>query len=355
MGRKFFFLIMLLCFSMNSWATSSESRDDASKLTLYLYSAPWPLEWDTPGELVRSTLRNSLFGSLDAKNSMGFVPSSSQFSEDELLSILDILEWEENRDNDHKLAFTNGASHPHTIGHINIGVSCASGESFYGGTTSLKSNGDYLREILFQGAALETLVLDVDGRFYTKQEIFEMLPRMRDAGHVHELSFLISEHNCHRLLEYVSLFRARGLNHIYGGLDSDPLAGEGAGCAAFGTSFLEVIGLYDDQFDQVWKRTLRIPKKYMNTSSSSAKRGFWSFVLWGYDGAWSKEGANQAYQKIEFWDPELIFEWIEEIHRGQREYTLPYPYHLKVNSKSLILEIDARDAEDRVGPIFLRE
>ena len=111
-------LILLLgaLFSSLTYGKTWQSQDE---LTILAYSAPSPLNWSTPGELVRTTANNVLLGKIKV--------------------------WEETRQKDR---FGNPStserilkikSHPHPISHINVRLACRGTAPIYVGMTSAEN------------------------------------------------------------------------------------------------------------------------------------------------------------------------------------------------------------------------
>lgn len=331
-----------LLFASVSGEDKVFDQEHIPHLSLYIYSAPRPLEWSRPGRLVRSAVNNILNGKVSDKSLQEGPIDINQLESFEIYEqITDFIR--EDRDNDDKLALVT-KTHPHAISHINVKVSCPGRSQIFIGTTSSKSDGSYLNDLLFRGGSLETIVKNVDGRFYTKEEIEDWLPILSEKGHVHKLTYLLNEHNCERLIEFTRQYQAFGFDRIYGGLASHPLRGEGAGCSAFGMAYLKVLNLYQEEFDQLWKRTKRIPLKYMTINGKRAKRTFWSFAIWRYNGRWATE--KEEHFKIDFWDPELMHEWMVRLSLGSHELPFSYPSHLTLptspSSRLIELTVDAR-------------
>ncbi|MGZ3818625.1 MAG: hypothetical protein ACXVCR_18260, partial [Bdellovibrio sp.] len=158
----------------------------AHELELIFYRTPSPLNWASPGKLIRSMM----------------------FNEEQKI---------------------DGEKYPHPISHVNIRLQCDSEPPIFQGMTSVKSSGSYLRDLIFKGSSLDIMLINQKGRSYTKREILYWLPRLQKLGYSRSLRIHLNEGQCHRAKRYLELYKQSGLVHIYGGLRSDPLRGEGAG------------------------------------------------------------------------------------------------------------------------------
>lgn len=253
MRGLFFFTLLLFAIS-----------SPAHQLELLVYRAPQPIDWSSPGNLVRSMMRNQTFK-------------------------------------------VDGKPYPHTISHVNLRLQCGSEPPLYRGMTSIKSNASYLWDFIIQGSSLDTLLINQKGRSYTQEEILKWLPRLKELGYVRTFKILLNPEQCHRAQKYLHLYQETGLGNIYGGLRSDPLKGQGAGCSAFVVSLLQVLNLAPDKMLRHWRRELAIPLELLSSQEKRARISFLGYLR-GRDRGW----ATSREEKIQllFWDPELMFKWI---------------------------------------------
>ncbi|MGZ3774828.1 MAG: hypothetical protein ACXVCY_12150 [Pseudobdellovibrionaceae bacterium] len=238
-------------------------RAFGNELELFFYRAPAPINWDSPGKLVRSMMRNQRME-------------------------------------------IDGEKYPHPISHVNIRLQCDSTPSAFFGMTSTKSDRSYLWDLLVKGSSLDIMLINQKGRTYTKNEIVRWLPRLQNHGYVRSLKILLNHDQCERAQRYLTLYSQTGLVNIYGGLRSDPLRGEGAGCSAFAVSILRVLNLLPTSVSEKWQRELKIPLELLSNWENRSRISFLSF-LFGKDRSWARPGEAQIHLK--FWDPELMYEW----------------------------------------------
>lgn len=234
-----------------------------NELELIFYRAPSPLNWSTPGSLVRSTFQNLKF-------KVGSHP------------------------------------YPHGISHVNVRLQCGKKASVYRGITSKKSDFSYAWDFLIEGKALDTFLINVKGRFYTEKEIRSWLPTLKSKGYVRTLKILLNESQCARAERYLSMYEDLGLQNIYGGLRSLPLQGEGAGCAAFAVSFLQILDLFPVEIDEYWKRRLYVPLEILSTQERRARISALGYMR-GKDRRWALP--SEKHIVLDFWDPEKMFQW----------------------------------------------
>lgn len=236
----------------------------ADEMELIFYRAPQALDWSTPGRLVRSTFRNQFIR-------------------------------------------LHGKVYPHSISHVNVRLQCGTEDSVYVGMTSEKSSGAYLSDFLFRGISLDTFLINVKGRFVRTSDVLDWLPVLKSEGYVRSLKVLLNSDQCARAKRYLRLYRELGIQEIYGGLRSLPLRGEGAGCSAFGVSFLQVLGLFPAEIDKAWSRSLNVPIELLSSRSRRARIGFFGFLR-GRDRSWALP--HEDHIRMRFWDPELMYSWV---------------------------------------------
>lgn len=203
----------------------------------------------------------------------------------------------------------DGETYPHSISHVNIRLQCDSEPSIFWGMTSVKSNKSYLRDFIIEGSSLDTMLINQRGRSYTKTEILYWLPRLQNLGYVRSLKILLNGEQCQRAQRYLKLYAQSGLGSIYGGLRSDPLRGEGAGCSAFAVSLLRILNLLPVSVAEKWQRELLIPLELLSHWEKRSRISFLGFLR-GRDRSWAKPGEPQIHLK--FWDPELMYRWAKK-------------------------------------------
>lgn len=264
----------LLAFVVGLCIGVSSSSAFANELELIFYRAPKPLNWSTPGNLIRSTLKNMRMR-------------------------------------------VDGYRYPHSISHANIRLQCGNESSIYRGMTATKSDASYVWDFLGKGVALDTLMINVPGRHYTQEQILRWLPTLKAKGYVRSLKLILNDDQCARVQRYIKLYEELRLDQIYGGLRSTPHYGQGAGCAAYAVSFLQILDFFPQSIDAQWKRKLRIPLELLSSQSRSAGIGFFGYLR-GKDRSWAMP--NEKHIELEFWDPELMYNWVGNVIKDKRDF-----------------------------------
>ncbi|WP_413613428.1 hypothetical protein [Bdellovibrio sp. HCB-110] len=264
----------LLAFVVSLCIAVSSSKAFANELELIFYRAPKPLNWSTPGNLIHSTLKNMRMR-------------------------------------------VDGYRYPHSISHVNVRLQCGNEPSIYRGMTATKSDPSYVWDFLGKGVALDTLMINVPGRHYTEEQILRWLPTLKAKGYVRSLKLILNDDQCARVQRYIKLYEELHLDKIYGGLRSTAHYGQGAGCAAYAVSFLQILDLFPESIDKHWRRTLLIPLELLSSQTHSARIGFFGYLR-GKDRTWSSP--NEKHIPLEFWDPELMYNWVGNVIKDKKNF-----------------------------------
>ncbi len=281
-----------LCFSLQVLA---------DQLVLYTTPSPYGINWHTPHTLIRSVLRNH---------------SSSQ---------------------------------PHEIGHVAVGLYCSdrglSGNpDLLTGMTSAVDNSQEL--LLRQGYGLGILFHNFEGRVNTWDEVLTDINLGVRSGRLSFMAFDISRATCQRLMNYETEFRERGYDQSYG-LTNRPLYGEGAGCSAFGVSFLEVAGVDTNLFFGDWGRSLRVPTRLVGGPLTGYFVPLARFIL-NPLAMWAI--AREPWFPLSFWDPDRMHAYVHRVNAGS--ITMPFTGEMLSWGNAKGLRMNLLGVPTPAGPIF---
>ncbi len=271
-------------------------------LELLFYRAPNPLDWSSPRRLLITSLKNRF----------------------------------------HRVG---GRFYPHPISHVNIILRTSTGQIYPRGMALAPSPLAYLYRFLIKRSSLDTLLVNMPGRFIEENWILNPLSLYRSKSYVQSLKILLTLEQCSRLEYYLVLYQKSNLHKIYGGLASDPLKGQGAGCSAFAISLLELLGLVSPEIEDSWSRQLRIPMDMVTSQNRVARLGFMNMLL-GADAAWAKD--SEMHYRLQFWDPERMYNWCQLILREKQN-----PKNISVDLEKTEIIWDARWAE--LPPLNLKQ
>lgn len=236
----------------------------ADTLSLHLFRSPKGINWKTPWSLTVSTLKNS------------------------------IVKF------DNKRAFS--------ISHVFVEVKCDStGEHIFRGQTSIPDSNE--RELLFKkkygmGVMFHTQPGVLEKEDVIKKDLLSYETSFRRA----KASFKISPSTCQRMLQYAREYEERKYYEMYAGLQGDPLKGEGAGCSAFGASFLRVGGILGN-FANEWKQIIDVPKRFVGGPLTGNKVNILKIISKPF-AKWSNK---EPHIHLEAWDPEQMHRWVYKI------------------------------------------
>lgn len=295
-GFKSLLLCFVLSFSISSWGISALEQLNSSRpyeksqvnqLTLLTYSAGEPLVWNSPGQLVRSVVWNTV------------------------------------------------TMKTHPLAHVDVFLRCNGQEPMLSGMSRVKTWDTY-KEILFLGASLKMLTAVFPGRLLENATIMEYLKPAIENGNVRAISFDLNEHNCKRLMSYFKEYKQREYHKKYSGFASNVYAGEGAGCAAYAMSFLQVADLLEEPFRSAWSRQLKVP---LNLTELERKPpSVWSYLL-GFNSSWASERDNES-TVLTIYDPEQMYQWIGDQY--QQPFLSAISFTVEHAGKAIELRLDGK-------------
>lgn len=195
--------------------------------------------------------------------------------------------------------------HKHTFGHCFIELNGPRGERELTGSTTAPdapSDADFITK---EGYGLGVLFADFKGALDTPGSLDPQMSDRYKTGRIGFITFKLSQAQYERVARYLREYRERGYGSVYNGLNL-PRQGLGAGCSAFGVSFLDVLGLIRPEFDKEWKVKVLIPLKLLGGPITGKRVSLVSAVL----GRWAKE--NEPHRVLELYDPDLMFSWIHK-------------------------------------------
>lgn len=269
----------------------------ADSFSLHLFRSPLGIDWSTPWNMTISTLKNSL-------------------------------------------ADTQGMR-AYSISHVFVEVKCDSiGTHIYRGQTSSDDSNE--KELLFkQKYGLGVMFHTYKGKFEKDESILKDMAPYEGSERRGRFTALISSQTCQRMLQYVKEYEQRGYGNIYSGLQADPLKGEGAGCSAFGMSFLRIGGLMEP-FMENWKSVINVPKRFVGGPLTGQKVSLLKIL--SHPGArWSNK---EDHIHLQAWNPENMLRWVSKVHdQIQQGHEIP-GYMMEAErvgeSKSVTVDLTSR-------------
>lgn len=278
----------------------------ADSVTLHLFRSPLGINWSSPWSMTFSALKNSL------------------------------------ADTDGKRAFA--------ISHVFVEVNCDStGEHIFRGQTSTDDSNE--RDLIFKEKYGMGVMFHIyKGKFEKDEAILKDLASYEGSERRGSFTALIKPSTCQRMLRYTQEYEDRGYGNIYSGLQADPLKGEGAGCSAFGVSYLRIGGLMEP-FTSEWQNIVNVPKRFIGGPLTGKKVNILK-ILTHPAAQWSNK---EPHIHLEAWNPENMLRWVQKTHDLIENGGVLNGYQSTIDSvgesKSLTIDLTHKPTPD--GPFWL--
>jgi len=296
------YLVLLLGFSFSIMAEKNvhpifQNNPDENYLTLFFIPSPYPIDWSSPKNLLASQIKNQLSGK------------------------------------DRKL------------GHVNVHLSCKNQEDQLTGMASNNLNSK--TQLIIHGSGMGILWHSFAGKVEDKHELMQELPKYIEQERLSYLKIKISDSNCQKLNTYLKEYRQNNVGRNYG-LYNRPRYGEGAGCSAFGASFLDIANILGDE-SKMWMSELLVPEKLLGPPIRDRYVGLWEVY---FAEKWANP--NEPHEKIVFWEPDKMYQWLIET----RSAILKAPEGAKFKIADIAgapgLKIDLSFIEANDSPIWIQ-
>ena len=261
--KFFFFLFCISIIPQNGMAESS--------LTLHVFQSPYGIDWATPKSLIKSVLRNS-FTFKDRK-----------------------------------------------IGHVAVELSCEKGMKGipFHLLTGMSNSDKHIHKklLLLDRVGFSVIFGSVDGLLEPESKLIKEIKEksnVEKSPRYNFIKFLISNRTCVRLEKYYRTYVGQLYYKKYG-LPNNPRKGEGAGCSAFGASFLEVAGILNPEYKNAWSLEKKVSYKMLggkeNLKNPQMKVSLFDLLFMNdSENHWLND--NEEGRKVFFYDPDLMFKWI---------------------------------------------
>jgi hypothetical protein len=241
------------------------------------------------------------------------------------------------------------------MGHVFVELNGPDYRAFTGSTKQrLFSSGS--REIK-EGYGLGILFHGIEGKLEWNEVVIQDLPSHYHNGDIAFLKIKISAENFERLRYYLDEYQRRGYDSIYNGLNR-PREGLGAGCTAFGISFLEVAGVLQPDWEEAWFVDVRVP---MNLIGGPLTGNFVPLEDLFFAKQWASP--DEPHHVFRIADPYLMFEWIhfqwnllmteDSDESGDKMFDLDVEVSpvLRQKAKGLVFDFSSIPVPDE--PVFL--
>ncbi len=285
------------------WATFLFLSTNGQEMTVYVISPNVPMNWKSPQALLVSYVNNIL-----ARNKY--------------------------------------VKRRHPMGHLIVELKDTGSYSLIGIVAESKSDLAY--KVSVKGYGLGILVTRLAGQMQEEADNRKEVEKRCEKGDITFLKFKINRATFTKLKQYLAEYKERGYDKIYNG-ENKPREGKGAGCSAFGVSFIELAGLMQKHELSTWQVQVQIPENLVGGPEANNRWvGLHKILL---KRKWA-DTTRQRYRTITYYDPALINNWIlsEWDHTGKIEHP-HYTRELKGKAKGLVIDAATQTVPD--NPIWI--
>lgn len=229
----------------------------AQELTLYVLPAPKPINWQSPRSLVFSYINNAI------------------------------------------IANKYGRGQKHAIGHVMVELKYKDRYALVG--TTATSNRYMMHKVMHRGWGLGILFATINGKLEEADINQPQLQERTASGEMVYIRYKVNNLTFERLWAYLQEYKARGYDKYYNG-ENNPRAGKGAGCSAFGHSFLEVGGLQHLLNDSAWKVNVCVQEGLIGQPIADRRVSIFMLMI---KTKWAKE--TKKYRRLQYYEPTMIY------------------------------------------------
>lgn len=247
---------------------------DAQSLTLYVIPPKKPMDWRSPRHLLLSYVKSYT-------------------------------------------ARTPYKKYPHPLGHIIVELADTSHYAL-SGMVAL-STKPQMQMVWKKGYGLGVLRAVSPGKLredhFNADDLRERFPN----GDVAFIRYELSQEMFNYLWTYFEEYKSFGFDSLYNG-ENKPREGKGAGCSAFGVSFLEIAGLLTAAQKWAWQVEVPVQKNLLGGPLHNHRRvGVHQIV---FTKKWANKNDTTAYA-IRYYEPYFMYQWIQhEYHKLKQVPTL---------------------------------
>lgn len=247
------------------------------------------------------------------------------------------------------LRYLNG--NKRLLGHVSIKIKCGERELI---TAMTSRDGETKRTVLKEHSGLGVLFHIFPGELEGPDKLNPEIASKRKSGRVHSATYLISDSACEAMFEHYENFVRNGGPNNYG-FPLDTLGGEGAGCSAFGVSFLQTAKIANPDHLKQWSGSVWVPKEFIGPYNSKKYFQAGQAPYENLDGGedvklipllastkrtkWATAQTPGA-RYLEFFDPDTMFKWMEKM---DEQWSSTADYQKRRFGKSVDLVFDYRD------------
>lgn len=206
------------------------------------------------------------------------------------------------------VAKSNYKDFKHPLGHVMVELNDSTRHVITGMVA--QSTKAQMQMVKNKGYGLGVLTAIAPGKLRENTPNANDLLLRYPKGDVAFIRYQLSHDNFNRLWTYLEEYKNQGFDSMYNG-DNKPREGKGAGCSAFGVSFLELAKLLTPEQEQAWQMEVPIQASLLGGPKHEHR-----FVRWykiAFTNHWAKSTDSNTYT-IRFFEPKLMYAWIQKQH-----------------------------------------
>ena len=193
----------------------------------------------------------------------------------------------------------------HKIGHAFIVLKQNNQNIVATGMTG-ETNYQVLFRLFFKKGGFEFLFESFRGRLESANFVLKDIEKHKQKEKIQTLTYRLDSHEFENCLSLLENWIEGGLYKNYG-LPFCLTPTRGGSCTSFAVNFLNEIGELNEDHKSQWKRKVHIPEGLLKTKQNSV--GFLKlFLNLIVRNRWVNK---ERFNKLLFWDPDLIFHWIK--------------------------------------------
>lgn len=193
----------------------------------------------------------------------------------------------------------------HKIGHAFVELR-ENGEVTAATGMTGETNYQVIYDLISKKIGLDFLTQIFRGRLEAYDFVMKDINKHRKLKKIGSISFELTKEQFEDCKKHLETFCEQGYYKSYG-LTLNPHSDMGASCTSFATSFLKVAGILSQEHEKKWKRKIRIPAYAFK--SENKKIGLIKLI---YLLMKTPNTKKNKQIEIEFWDPDLMYHWIQE-------------------------------------------
>jgi hypothetical protein len=255
--RVFFFksIVLIICFLIAGFYISF-----AQELTMYVLPAPKGIQWTSPHTVLSSYVKNMM-----TKNTAG---------------------------------------KRHDMGHVIVELKNGNSYALIGMSPAGKYTLSW--KVLFCGYGFGGFYYGFKGEMTNAAVNLPEIERRIKNGTVAYIKMKLSSAVFDRVWKYATEYEQYGYNKIYNGTNR-PRYGEGAGCSAFGVSFLEVAGLPIEKMAADWIVSVPIQERFIGGPPGGGR--YVNMLGLFFTNKWA-DSSNKNFRMASYYEPTVMYNWI---------------------------------------------